>query len=177
MVSDVPPRFLTLRRRLGVAAVVWFAMLGLDLVVNAALFAWMYQHAGPFMLAPTEAFRRIPLGYLGFLVLAVGIVELTYRLRVIRLVDGLSIGLLIGAVLAATWSLGLYSVATLSAEVALAFAGIWWILVVVGTGVAAAGIGRTSLRGLALGVGAFDVLCVATVIVLQSFGVVSTVKL
>jgi hypothetical protein len=152
-------------------------MLGLDLLLNAALFARMYQDAGTFMLAPTEAFRRIPLGYLAFLILAIGVVEFMYRLRVTRLIDGVRVGLLIGAVLAATWSLGLYSIASLSAQVAFAFAAIWWTLVVLGSGVAATGLGQTSLRGLALRVAAFDVVCIAIVIVLQSFGVVPTVKL
>jgi len=58
-----------------------------------------YQGERAFMLAPSEAFRRIPLGYLAFLILAVGVVELGHRLRVTRLVDGVRLGLLIGAVL------------------------------------------------------------------------------
>jgi hypothetical protein len=40
------------------------------------------------MLTPGEAFRRIPLGYLAFLILAVGVVEIVHRLRVTRLVNG-----------------------------------------------------------------------------------------
>ncbi len=151
-------------------------MLGLDFLLNGALFAQMYQGKGAFLLAPTEAFHRIPLGYLAFLILAIGVVELAYRLRVSRLADGVRLGLLTGAVLAATWSLGLYSIASLSAQVALAFAGIWMVLVVLGSGVAAAGLGQSALRGLALRVGAFDVVCIVIVIALQSFGVVPTVK-
>jgi hypothetical protein len=86
------------------------------------------------------------------------------------------VGLLIGAVLAATWGLGLYSIASLSAQVALALAGIWMALVVAASGVAAAGNGQPSLRGLALRLGAFDVVCIVIVIALQSFGVVPTLK-
>jgi hypothetical protein len=158
-----------------VAVVTWLAMLGLDFLLNGALFARMYQGGGPFMLAPTEAFRRIPLGYLAFLILAVSIVEITYRLRVTRIADGIRIGLVIGGVFGATWGLSLYSIATLGALVALAFAVIWLALVVLGSAVAAAGLAQTSLRGLALRVAAFDVLCAVTVIALQSLGVVPTV--
>jgi hypothetical protein len=176
MITTAPPRSLTPGRRLRVALVAWLMMLGLDFLLNGALFARMYQGEGAFMLAPTEAFRRIPLGYLAFLILAIGVVELVYRLRVTRLADGVRLGLLIGAVLAATWSLGLYSIASLSAHVALAFAGIWLALVVLASGVAATGLGQPSLRGLALRAGAFDVVCIVIVIALQSFGVVPTIK-
>jgi hypothetical protein len=39
-------------------------MLGLDFLLNGALFACIYHESGNFILAPTDAFRRIPLGYL-----------------------------------------------------------------------------------------------------------------
>ena len=176
MVSAARSGSLTPGRRLRLTLVVWLAMLGLDFLLNGALFARLYQGEHAFVLAPSEAFRRIPLGYLAFLILAGGVVELVSRLRVTRLVDGVRLGLLIGAVLAATWGLGLYSIASLSAQVALAFAVVWMALAVAAGAVAAAGNGQSSLRGLALRVGAFDVVCVAIVIVLQTVGVVPTVK-
>jgi hypothetical protein len=152
-------------------------MLGVDFLLNGALFARMYQGDGAFMLTPAEAFRRIPLGYLAFLILAVGVVELAYRLRITRLADGIRLGFGVGIGLAATWSLGLYSIASLSAQAALEFAGIWLALVVVASGVAATGLGHPSLRALAVRAGAFDVVCIVIVIALQSLGVVPTVKL
>src|ERR1700675_5027093 len=174
MVAAVLPRSLTPGGRLRVALITWLAMLGLDFLLNGALFARMYQGEGGFMLAPSDAFQRIPIGYLAFLILAIGVVELVYRLRVRRMADGVRLGFLIGAVLAATWSLGLYSIASLSAQAALAFAGVWWALVVLASGVASTGLGHPSLRGLALRAGAFDVVCIVIVIALQSLGVVPT---
>jgi hypothetical protein len=174
MQSDVAFTPSSLLRRVRVALVVWLAMLGLDFLLNGALFAGMYKHGGPFMLAPSEAFRRIPFGYLAFLILAIGIVEIAYRLRVARIADGIRLGLLIGGVLGAVWGLGLYSIATLGADVALAFAVIWLSLALLGSAVAAAGLAGSPLRGLVLRVGAFDVLCVVIVIGLQSLGVVPT---
>lgn len=171
-----PPRSLSAGRRLRLTLVVWLAMLGLDFLLNGALFAGMYQGEHAFMLAPSEAFRRIPLGYLAFLIVAAGVVQLVHRLRVTWPADGVRLGLWIGVVLAATWGLGLYSIASLSAQVALALAGIWLALVVAAAGVAAAGNGQRSLRGLALRVGAFDVICIAIVITLQSVGMVPTLK-
>jgi hypothetical protein len=165
----------TFSKRLRVALVAWLAMLGLDFLLNGAIFARMYQDGGAFILAPAEAFRRIPLGYLAFLILAVGIVEIAYRLRVIGFAGGIRLGLAIGGVFGAAWGLSLYSIATLGAQVALVFAVIWLALFVLGSAVAAAGLSQTSLRGLVLRVAAFDVLCGVTVIALQSFGVVPTV--
>ena len=164
-------------RRMRVAFLVWLAMVGADFVLNAAFFARMYQQGDPFLLPPREAFARIPLGYLAFAVLAVAIVELASRLRISDARGGLRLGTAAGAALAASWSLGLYSVATLSAEVALGFAVIWLALLAMAGAVAGAGLGRASLRGLALRVVGADLLGAAVVIALQSFGVVPTIKL
>lgn len=160
--------------RIRVALVVWLAMVGLDFVLNAALFAGMYHEGGAFMLAPGEAFRRIPFGYLAFLLMAAGVVELAFRLGVTTLSQGIRLGAATGAVLGAAWSLGLYSIATVSPQVALAFAVIWFALFIVAGAVAAAGLGRASLRGLTLRVAGIDVLGAIAVVVLQSFGVVPT---
>jgi hypothetical protein len=161
-------------RRIRVALVVWLAMVGLDFVLNAALFAGMYEDGGAFMLAPGEAFRRIPFGYLAFLLLAAGVVELAFRLGATTLSQGIRLGVATGAVLGAAWSLGLYSIATLSPQGALAFAVIWFALLTVAGAVAAAGLRRASLRGLTLRVAGLDVLGAIAVVALQSFGVVPT---
>lgn len=164
-------------RRLWVAVITWLAMLGLDFLLNGAVFARMYQGGAPFLLAPVEAFRRIPLGYLAFLILAVGVVELAHRLRVTGIGPGIRLGLVAGGVFAITWSLSLYSIATVEFTAAMAFAVIWLALGVLASSVAAWGLERRSLRGLVLRVVVFDVLCVVTVIALQSSGVVPTLKL
>jgi hypothetical protein len=161
-------------RRIRVALVVWLAMVGLDFVLNAALLAGLYEEGGAFLLAPVEAFRRIPLGYLAFLVLAAGVVELAFRLGATTLWQGIRLGVAAGAVLGAAWSLGLYSIATLSPQVALAFAAIWFALLTVAGGIAAAGLGRDSLRGLTLQVAGMAVVGAIAVVALQSFGVVPT---
>lgn len=154
------------------ALVVWLAMVGLDFVLNAALFADVYRQNSAFLLAPEEAFRRIPLGYAAFLVLAVSIVELEFRLGVTTIGGGVRLGAIAGAALGVTWSLGLYSIATVSARVALAFAMIWFALSLVAGGVAAAGLRRTSLRRVTIRVLGISVLGVVIVIALQSVGVV-----
>jgi len=166
-----------LSRRLRIALLAWLAMLGLDFLLNGALFARMYQEGGPFFLVPAEAFRRIPIGYLAFLVLAIAAVEIAGRLRVGTFADGLRLGLVTGGVLAAAWSLSLFSIATISVLGALEFAVIWLALLVTAAVVAASGLSRLSLRALTFRVVVFDVVCVVMVVALQSFGLVQTVKL
>jgi hypothetical protein len=164
-------------RRLRVTLVVWLAMVGLDFVLNAGLFAAMYQDGGPFLLAPLEAFRRIPLGYLAFLILAAAMVELSFRMRATTMAAGLRLGGAAGAAIGAAWGLGLYSVATLTPLTALAFAAIWLALLTVAGAVAATGLGRTSLRGLTLRVVGTDLLGAIAVVAMQSFGILPTLTL
>ena len=164
-------------RRVRVALVVWLAMLGADFVLNGAFFARLYQQGGAFLLPPAEAFARIPFGYLAFAILALAMVELAFRLGVTSTADGARLGIVTGAVLASTWSLGLYSVASASAEVALSFAGIWVALLAVAGAVAGAGLARPSLRGIVACVVGADLVGAVVVIALQSFGVVPTLTL
>lgn len=48
----------------------WLSMLGFDFFLNAGLLARLYLEPSPFLLPPAEAFRRIPIGYLSFLLTA-----------------------------------------------------------------------------------------------------------
>jgi len=51
----------------------WVLSLGFDLFLHAGLLARLYVEPGPFLLPPMVAFRRIPLGYLSFLVLTLSL--------------------------------------------------------------------------------------------------------
>ena len=147
-------------------------MLGADFLLNGAVFAQIYQDGNAFLLPPTEAFRRIPLGYLAFLLVAVVAVELSSRLDG----GGIKLGLLIGAAAAAVWSLSLWSITTISVEAGIAFAVIWLVLFVVAFSVAGYGRAQRSLRRLSFAVAGFDVLCVVLVVALQSLDVVPAIR-
>jgi hypothetical protein len=164
----------SLATRVRVSLIAWLAMLGVDFLLNGAIFARLYVSGGAFILAPSDAFRRIPLGYVAFLIIAVALVEFAYRLGVTGLRGGIELGLSVGAVIGVSWSLSSYSITTIPGQTAIAFAVIWIALVVTGLATAATGLARPRLRGLALAVGVFDAVCVALVIALQSFGIVPT---
>lgn len=172
--TSLPATFRSVGPRLRLALLVWLAMLGLDFLLNGALFARLYQDGGPFFLAPVEALHRIPLGYAAFLILAIGIVEIAVRLRLAGIANGIRLGLASGLALAAIWGLSLFSIANIHAEAALVFAFVWLAIMLIGSVVATAGLAGTHVRKLAFEVLAFDLVCVVGVVALQSFGVIPT---
>lgn len=70
------------------------------------------------------------------------VVDIANRLRSATFADGMRLGLAIGGVLAAVWSLSLFPIATVGGLVARAFAVMWLALLVVGSAIAASGLGR-----------------------------------
>lgn len=148
----------------------WLAMLGVDFLVHGGILAGFYQQASPFLLPPTEAFRRIPLGYASFLLVAALIVWLLAATGTRGGWSGLKLGLVAGGLAWGSLTIGLASITTARWEL---LAG-WWVGQTVELGVGGAVAGRAlaggSLRRLALQVvGLVFVLFVVTV-VLQSVG-------
>jgi len=76
----------------------WVLSLGFDLFLHAGLLAKLYVEASPFLLQPQEAFRRIPLGYLTFLVLTFSLYWLFHRLEIRGVASGLRHGGIVGMV-------------------------------------------------------------------------------
>lgn len=99
-------------RPVATVALSWLAMLGVDLFLHAGLLAPLYDWDSPFLLRPDEAFVRIPIGYLSFLVLAIALVWLLPRFNVERGRDGALIAGGFGAVMWSALLLGLWSIST-----------------------------------------------------------------
>jgi len=144
-------------------------MIGLDFFLHAGLLAPLYDWDSPFLLGPDEAFARIPIGYLGFLLLAIGLAWLLTRLEVERGPDGGLIAGALGAVASGSLMLGLWSIAT--ADPALLVA--WWLgqsaEFAVGGQVIGSVLGGASLRTVAwrvvlvLAVGAVSAVALQTI--------------
>jgi hypothetical protein len=145
-------------------------MLGVDFLLHAGLLAPLYDWDSPFLLRPEVAFRRIPIGYLGFLVLAIALVWLFRRVHVEGGREGAIVGGAIGAVIWGVMSLGLWSIST--AEPWL-LAG-WWVgqIVALGVGGFVAGSvrGGSRLRAVAWKVAAIIVVAAISAVVLQVVG-------
>lgn len=154
----------------------WLLALGFDLFLHGGLLARLYTLPDPFLLAPADAFRRIPLGYLAFLVLTGSLYWLLRRLGVRGALAGWRYGLATGAVLWGAFTVGLYSISTAGIPL---LAG-WWIGQSVELGLAGAVLGaaldgvppKRIWRVVAVAV----IACVAATIIMQSLGLAPAAK-
>jgi hypothetical protein len=163
------------RETLAIAAA-WLLAIAFDLFLHGGLLAAQYMEPSPFLLPPAESFRRIPLGYLAFLLLTVGLFWLVRRLDVRGWLAGFRFGALSGAVVWGALAMGLYSISTATIPL---LAG-WWIGQTVELGRAGGVLGAASggvpLRRIwaivSIGVLVFG----AATIALQSLGLAPAVK-
>lgn len=96
--ADAGPDTVGTSRMLLTVAAAWVLSLGFDVFLHAGLLARLYVEPSPFLLGPEEAFRRIPLGYLAFLVLTMALYWFLRRLGVRGTIAGLRYGAAAGAV-------------------------------------------------------------------------------
>lgn len=104
-------------------AAAWVLSVGIDLFLHAGLLARLYAEPSPFLLPAEDAFRRIPLGYLTFLILTVGLFWLLRRLGIRGFTAGFRLGAVAAALVWGALVVGLYSISTASPSL---LAG-WWI--------------------------------------------------
>jgi hypothetical protein len=157
-------------------AAAWILSIGFDLLLHGGLLAGLYIEPSPFLLAPEEAFRRIPLGYLAFLVLTMGLFWLLRRLGVRGSISGFRYGATAGAVVWGALVVGLYSISTATLPL---LAG-WWIGQTVELGLAGSVLGaaanRVPLKRIWAIVAVAVVAFAAGTIVLQSLGLAPAMK-
>ncbi len=157
------------RMMLSVAAA-WLLSLGFDLFLHAGLLARLYAEPSPFLLEPEEAFRRIPLGYLAFLILTLALYWLFRQIDVRGAGAGFRYGSGAGLVVWGCFAAGLYSIST----VPLPLVAGWWAGQALELGLAGAVLGAAAngvpLRRIWALVTIAVVVCAALTIVLQSLG-------
>lgn len=148
----------------------WFLSLGVDLFLHGGLLARLYVTPSPFILQADDAFRRIPLGYLAFLLLVAALFWLCRRLDVRGLRSGWWHGFVSGLVLWGSLVLGLYSISTASIGLLMG----WWLGQAVELGLAGVVIGalaaNVSLRRAWLWVIVTVILLFVLTVVLQNVG-------
>ncbi|MEJ2735648.1 MAG: hypothetical protein P8189_19140 [Anaerolineae bacterium] len=168
MNQNVPE--LSARRLVAIGLLSWLAMLGADFFLHGGLLAKLYAQPSPFLLAPEESFRRIPLGYLAALLFCALLLGLMVKLGLSGWRKGLSFGILLGALAGGTAMLGLYSIST--AELGLLVG--WFLSQTVEMGLAGAvagsGLAGQRLRALSVRVVALVLLLIVLTIALQSVG-------
>ncbi len=164
-------------RIIGLAALGWISMLGIDFFLHAALLAKLYTQPSPFLLPPEDAFRLIPIGYLSFLFLDVLILWLMIRLEISGWKRGLSFGLTIGGLIWGAIALGLLSISTASPGLMLGwFAGQSIELGVAGA-VIGSGLSGIPLRKILVRVIVLILVLVAATIIMQNIGLAPAVAI
>ena len=164
-------------RVISAIAAAWALSVGCDLFLHAGILAKYYVKPSPFLLVPAEAFRRIPLGYLAFLILTVSLFWLIVRLDVRGASAGWRHGTVAGAVVWGAFALGLFSISTISLPLCWG----WWIGQTLELGMAGAVLGAATsgvpLKRIwslvAIAVAAF----VAMTIALQTLGWAPAMKM
>ncbi len=160
----------TVARMLLSLAAAWVLSLGVDFLLHGGLLASHYVKPNRFLLEPQEAFRRIPLGYLAFLMLIAGLYWLLRQLNVRSAGGGFRLGASAGFVVWGALVLGLYSISTI--ELPLLFG--WWLGQSLELGLAGAVLGAadkgTPLKRIWTIVAIVVLACVSLTIVLQSIG-------
>jgi hypothetical protein len=157
-------------------AAAWLLSLGFDLFLHGGLLASLYLAPDPFLLPPEEAFRRIPFGYLTFLILTASLYWLLQRLGVRGAAEGFRHGLVAGFIVWGAQAIGLYSISTASWRL---LAG-WWIGQAIELGLAGAVLGAVAggarLKRVWALVMVAVIICLAVTITLQSIGWAPAVK-
>jgi hypothetical protein len=138
--------------------------------------ARLYVGASPFLLQPEAAFRRIPLGYLSFLVLTLGLYWLFHRLDIRGGISGFRYGGSVGLAVWGSLVVGLYSISTAGLPLLMG----WWMgqtieLGLAGTvlGAAAAGV---SLKRIWITVVLAVIGCIAGTVILQALGLAPAMR-
>ena len=167
----------TVKRPIPTILLAWFAMLGVDFFLHGGLLAGFYFVASPFLLPPMDAFVRIPLGYSGFLLMAVLLVWILPRFNIANWKEAFWFGIKLGALVWGGFALGLISISTIDTSLAVA-----WFLgqtfeLSIGAVVAERASNATSLRRITLFVFLSVFLAIGLTVALQSSGLVPTVRI
>ena len=167
MSTEQPQTFGQLLR---VGLLSWLGVLGIDFFAYGGVFAGLFREENSFFLPPSELFRRIPAGYLSFLLMVGFLVWMMVRFDTRGWRDGLKLGCLVGAVVGGSHLMGLWSIAPAPLRLLL----IWWGVQVVELGVAGT-IAGAAFSGvhfwkLTLVVVAGVLVLIAATVVMQSTG-------
>jgi hypothetical protein len=145
-------------------------MIGVDFILHGGLFAAIYKQERLFILSAEEAFLRIPIGYLALLITAGLLTWIVGQTSARGWKKGLVLGLVLGATMATSFTLGLYSISTASREFLVAGFVAQLIEFAIAGAIIGHGLLVDSLRKLVIAVAIGFVLLVAGTIAIQNTG-------
>jgi hypothetical protein len=161
---------LSIRRLIIITLLSWLSQIIFDFFLYAGLFAKLLIESRAAFLPPEELFKRIPLGYLSYLITSGMLVWLMVRLGISGWKQGALFGLKIGAFLSCSYVVGMASGFPIKPAllIAILFGSTAQSAIaagVIGSGVSGARLGRLSLKLVA-----FLILVLIAYFLLQSLG-------
>jgi hypothetical protein len=101
----------------------WISSMVVDFFLNGGVFASYFRSGDPFIVSPSDAFVRIPLGYTSLLLLILVLAYLIEKGSVSTINGGVKISLAYGFAVASSSVLGLWSIAVTP----MSFLLIWFV--------------------------------------------------
>lgn len=154
----------------------WVLTLGVDLFLHAGVMADFYMRETSFLVDPATAFRRIPAGYLSFLLLTTALYWLLVRSGIRGAGAGFRWGTMAGLTVWGSLLLAVWSITTAPVDLLLG----WWVGQGLELGLAGAvlgaGLGGVSLRRTWGWVGVGVLVMGVVVVALQTMGLAPAVK-
>lgn len=165
------------KRLLGITILAWIGVLGFDLFLHGAILSSFYIEGGPFLLPPLESFKRIPIGYLSFLITTGLLVWLIAKLDIRGWGPGSLFGGIIGGAIWFALGLGLYSISTAQPLLLLGwFIGQTLEMAYAG-GIVGQGLFLEHPRRLTIRVAIYTIAFLALTIIFQSFGLALSARI
>jgi len=164
------------RRLVTIGFLSWLVMLGIDFFLHAGLLAGLYVQSTPFLLAPEDAFRSIPLGYLALLLQTILLLWLTVSLGIRTWKKGGIFGIKLGLLLGGSMFLGLLSISTVPWHFLLGWTSGQIVEMAVAGAVIGSSVRAERLKPIVFRVIAIVMLLLLLTITMQSLGWVPTLK-
>ncbi|HUI57140.1 MAG TPA: hypothetical protein VLY04_19325 [Bryobacteraceae bacterium] len=164
--DTVPSR----KRLVQATALAWFAIIGLDLLMNAGLFAPFYRWDQPGLLPPLKMFQYLPLGYAAFLLWSIALAWLVLRTRSYGIAAGARFGAILGGLLGAAALVGWLSIFAFPPLMLFLWALDHAVCFTAAGAVIGGSLSAPRLRPMVRRVFVLVGLCVAVTIAMQSLG-------
>ena len=157
-------------RCIALLALAWVAFLSVDFLFHAGILARFYLRGDPALLGADAAFRRIPLGYLAFLLITLLLMWLARRCAVFGWRAGMRFGFGFGALLGFAQSLALFSILRLGAPLLIGWAAAQTVEAAAAGAVVGAGNAGAPLRRIAIVVAALLAAAIVLTVAMQATG-------
>ena len=167
---SIKPGEIPLLRLIWIGFLSWLAVLGIDFFFHAGLLADLYTESVPSMLAPEDAFKLIPLGYLSILIQVVLLLWLIVRLDIQTGRDGAIFGGKLGFLLGSSMLIGMLSIYVIPWRLLLGSGFAQIMEMAVAGAVIGSGVGAENTRTILFRVVAFVIFLLFLTIAMQNLG-------